>query len=96
MEEKDSTFTEKYEKKFFWMFCIYWFFVPCYIPFIFFISSPEQLFYVIVLLFAPQVIICAWEIAITLKEAKEFRALEEKQQQEKREQERREEMGHIK
>ena len=96
-EDKDYTFTEKYEREFFWQFCVFWFAIPFYIPCIFFVSGRFLRFLLpVCVYFIPQLIYIVYGISGTLKNVKEYRALQEKQKQELMEAQRREEMGYFK
>ena len=96
-EDKDYTFTEEYEKEFFWQFCIYWFAIPFYIPCIFFVSGPwGSILWTMCVFFGPLLVYIIYGISCTLKDVKEYRTIQKNRDQELKEQERREEMGRFK
>ncbi len=93
-EDEDYTFTEKYEKEFFWQFCVYWFAIPFYIPCVFFTSALWMTAIgTICVFFAPQLVYFIYDISNDIKNAKEYRIKEQKRAQELKEQELREELG---
>ena len=96
-EEKDYTYTEEYEREFFWQFCLYWFAVPFYIPCIYFVSGPlGSLLWTACVTFTPQLVYFIYDIANAIKAEKEYQIRKKKQEQELKEQMLREELGHIK
>lgn len=97
LDEQDYTYTEEYEKEFFWQFCVYWFAVPFYIPCIFFTSGRwESILWPAFVMLAPQLVYFTYDISKAIKDEKEYKVRKQKQEQELKEQKLREELGHFK
>lgn len=97
LKDEEYTFTEEYEKSFFVGFCIYWFAIPFYLPFVFFdLGWNGSILWPLCVMFVTLLVSIACEMPNMIKEAKERRTAREKLKVELKEQELREEMGHIK
>ncbi len=96
-EDKAHTFTEEYEKEFFWQFCLYWFAIPFYIPCIFFVSGAPECFLLPICVFlVPQLFYFICYILNIIKGNKEYQIKKQKQEQELKEQNLQEELGRFK
>lgn len=100
-EDKERTFTEEYEKEFFWQFCVYWFAVPFFLPCIFFDSGKWwNVLWPMCVFLVPQLVYFIYDIIYSIsngkKAKKELQIIKQKQEQELKEQKLREELGHYK
>jgi len=91
--DKDYTFKDEYQNRFFLMLKIYCLAIPFYIPQIFLASSYIQSLWALAVFFAPQIVFVGMGITDTLKDVKEDRVKKEQLEKERLEQERREENG---
>ena len=94
--DKEYTFTEEYNKEFYWQFLVYFLTIPFYIPCIFFVSEWTHLLWTLCVLLVPQAIYVAYGILNTVKEVKEHRLAQQKREEELKEQMRKEELGRFK
>ena len=94
--DKEYTFSQEYQKRFFLMLGIYCAAIPFYIPLIFLLTSYVQTLWVLVVLFVPQAIFIAQEIGDTMKDVKQAEIKRKQQEEELKEQQKREELGYWK
>ena len=93
-EDKDHTFTNRYECEFRRMLLIYCAAIPFYIPIICFASNLQEALWSLLVYSVPQIIFLVNEIRKTLKDVKKEKLHQAQLEKERIEQERREELGH--
>ena len=91
----EFTFTEQYNREFFWQFSVYWFAIPFYVPCIFFATKPIHSLWTLVVLAVPQIVYIGYGIVNTLKDVNEYKSRKQKRDQELKEQQQREELGRF-
>lgn len=91
--DKDVTFKDEYQNRFFFMLKVYCLAIPFYIPQIFLTSSYTQSVWALVTFFCPQAVYIIMDVRDTLQDMKEDKVKKEQLAKERLEQERREEQG---
>ena len=94
---EDYESAEEYRKEFFWQFCVYWFVIPFYFPFVYFHWGYGWIFFwLMVVMCIPSYVSIIWDMIKEIKIGKTLKIKKQKQEQELKEQLMREELGHLK
>ncbi len=95
-DHEAQTSSKAYCKEFYQSLLIYGAAIPFYIPLIFLLSEIKQTLWVLLVLFAPQLVFVIRDILRDIKEKEEHKAKQKQMEAELKEQQKREELGNWK